>query len=147
MITCFIGFGSNLGDRNYYIRAAAQRIALIPSTRMLKLSTLIETRPCGGGPQGNYLNGVGAIETTLSPYALLTALQEIERSLGRVRTVKNAPRTIDLDILLYGDFCMNEDALEIPHPRMASRDFVLIPFKEIAPHQAERFLSSARQRL
>ncbi|MDD5730325.1 MAG: 2-amino-4-hydroxy-6-hydroxymethyldihydropteridine diphosphokinase [Candidatus Omnitrophica bacterium] len=133
MVTCFIGLGSNLGDRNYYITAAIKRIKMLPFTRIKKISSIIETAPQGGPAQGPYLNAVLALDTGLAPYSLLQKLQEIENSLGRVRTGKNSPRTIDLDILIYSDTLINEEALRIPHPRMMEREFVLTPLKEIAP--------------
>lgn len=132
MVTCFIGVGSNLGDRQYNINTAIKKIKVMPSTRITKISRMIETVPQGGPAQGLYLNGAIKISTELSPYQLLKELQAIETALGRVRTVVNGPRQIDLDILTYGDLCMNEEALCIPHPRMLTRDFVLIPLKEIA---------------
>ncbi len=133
MATCFIGMGSNLGDREYYINNAIKKIRAMPGTQIKKISRIIESPPEGASPQGPYLNGVMEIETTLRPYQLLQELQGIESSLGRVRTVKGGPRTIDLDILTYGGIRMNEMALSIPHPRMLERDFVLKPLREIAP--------------
>lgn len=106
---------------------------MLPFTRIKKISSIIETAPQGGPAQGPYLNAVLALDTGLAPYSLLQKLQEIENSLGRVRTGKNSPRTIDLDILIYSDTLINEEALRIPHPRMMEREFVLTPLKEIAP--------------
>jgi 2-amino-4-hydroxy-6-hydroxymethyldihydropteridine diphosphokinase len=97
------------------------------------VSAIIETAPVGGPPQGSFLNGVVEIETTLSPKDILTSLQEIENALGRVRTKRWGPRTIDLDILLYGDEVIGEPDLVIPHPMMHERAFVLKPLAEIAP--------------
>jgi 2-amino-4-hydroxy-6-hydroxymethyldihydropteridine diphosphokinase len=133
MVICYIALGSNLGDRKLNIESAIKRIRCLHNTKVSKVSSLIETVAQGGPFQGSYLNAVLETETELSPYQLLQELQRIEAMLGRVRTIKNAPRTIDLDILIYGDICMKEDALCIPHPRMMERDFVLIPLKEIAP--------------
>lgn len=100
---------------------------------ILRVSTLIETKPVGGPPQGNFLNGVVEIETTLTPRDLLKRLQEIEESLGRVRAERWGPRTIDLDILLYGDQVIHEPDLVIPHPLMHERRFVLQPLAQLAP--------------
>jgi 2-amino-4-hydroxy-6-hydroxymethyldihydropteridine diphosphokinase len=133
MTTCYIGIGSNIGDRLFYINSAIRAIKMLSCTRVNKVSRIIETAPQGGPVQGYFLNGVIEIATDLNPYELLKELRGIESSLGRVRTVKNAARTIDLDILLYGDVCLNEEALSIPHPRMLERDFVLIPLEQIAP--------------
>ncbi len=133
MVTCYIAAGSNLGDRKFYIESAIKKIQILPNTKVKKVSSIIETAPQGGPAQGPYLNAVLEIETGLSPYQLLRELQQIESGLGRVRVVVNGPRTIDLDILFYGDLYMQEEALCIPHPRMQERDFVMFPLKEIAP--------------
>lgn len=133
MVTCYIGIGSNLGDRRYHIDKAIKEIRMLGVTKVKKISRIIETLPQGGPVQGPYLNGVLEIETQLTPYQLLQELQKIETALGRTRAVINGPRTIDLDILTYADLRIHEDALCIPHPRMLERDFVLVPLKEIAP--------------
>ncbi|MBL7081639.1 MAG: 2-amino-4-hydroxy-6-hydroxymethyldihydropteridine diphosphokinase [Candidatus Omnitrophica bacterium] len=133
MVTCYIGFGSNLGNRQDYIDKAIKRMRLLNITHVRKISKIIETQPGSGPPQGPYLNGVIEIETELSPYELLRALQKIENDLGRRREARFGPRTIDLDILLYGDITIKEEALSIPHPRMLKRDFVMEPLREIAP--------------
>ncbi|MEW6075222.1 MAG: 2-amino-4-hydroxy-6-hydroxymethyldihydropteridine diphosphokinase [Candidatus Omnitrophota bacterium] len=143
MVTSFIGIGSNIGDRRRYITAAIRQLKTLPATRVSKMSEIMETMPEKGPAQGNYLNCVVQIETDLFPYQLLQALQKIEISLGRFRTVKNAPRTIDLDILLYADATIHEEGLCIPHPRMLEREFVLVPLKEIAPDVANRLLGRA----
>ncbi len=142
MVTCYIGVGSNLGDRQYYINTAIKKIMMLTATRVRKISRIIETPPHGGPDQGPYLNGVLEIETELNPYHLLQDLQKIESSLGRVRVIKDGPRTIDLDILTYGELSINECALCIPHPRIFEREFVLIPLKEIAPEVVERLQTS-----
>jgi len=116
-------------------------IRAFADTRVIKVSKIIETLPQGGPPQGPYLNAVAQIQTGLAPYALLAQLQKVEADLGRVRVVVNGPRTIDLDILLYGDIRMQEEALCIPHPRMLERDFVMVPLQEIAPGLARKLRS------
>jgi 2-amino-4-hydroxy-6-hydroxymethyldihydropteridine diphosphokinase len=133
MVTCYIGIGSNLGDRQYYINTAIRKIMMLINTRVRKISQIIETPAQGGPLQGPYLNGVLEIETEISPYQLLQEFQKIESSLGRVRSVKNAARTIDLDILTYGELRIDETALCIPHPRLLEREFVFKPLSEIAP--------------
>ncbi len=132
MSRCFIGVGSNLGNREENIKNAK---SLLNKTKIkiLKESSLIETRPVGGPKQGKFLNGVLEIETKLSPDKLLQTLKTIERKLARIKTVKNGPRTIDLDILLYEDKVIKTSKLIIPHPRMHERSFVIKPLKEIAP--------------
>lgn len=145
MITCYIGVGSNLGDRKFNIESAIKKIRTLESTKIRKVSAIIETAPQGGPPQGLYLNAVLETETQLTPYQLLQELQRIESMLGRVRVVVNSPRAIDLDILTYGDICMNETALSIPHPRMLERDFVMLPLKEIAPELVKKLQSKAKE--
>ena len=132
MTIAYLGLGSNVGDRQANIDAAIRAIDALPGTEVMKVSTIIETEPVGGPPQGPFLNGAVEIDTELTPRQLLDAVKGIERGLGRVRTVKDGPRTIDIDILLYGDLSVREDGLRIPHPRMHERDFVKIPLREIA---------------
>lgn len=131
MSIVYIGIGSNLGQRKENIQRA---IFLLEKqgNKILKTSTIIETEPVGGPPQGKFLNAVIKIETSLQPLDLLKVLQTIEQQLGRVRTIPNAARTIDLDILLYDKISMQTPELIIPHPRIFEREFVLKPFKEIA---------------
>jgi 2-amino-4-hydroxy-6-hydroxymethyldihydropteridine diphosphokinase len=128
---CYIGIGSNLGNREKRIEEAIKKLKNIKSVKVRKISGIRETEPVGGPKQGKYLNGVIEIETELKPRELLLRLQGIENQLGRERTVKDGPRTIDLDILLYGDSNIDEPGLKIPHPRMAEREFVMKPLKEI----------------
>jgi len=128
---CFIGIGSNLGDREKYIKNAIEKLKETEGIEVKKISNIYETEPVGGPKQGEYLNGVMEIETWLKPRELITELQKIEKQLGRIRSVKNAPRTIDLDILLYGDEKIDEPGLKVPHPRMHEREFVMKPLKEI----------------
>ncbi len=128
---CYIGIGSNLGDREKYIGSAIEKLRAIKGVKVKKISNIHETDPVGGPRQGKYLNGALELETELEPRELLAKLQAIENELGRKRLVKNAPRTIDLDILLYGDKKINEPGLKVPHPRMREREFVMKPLKEI----------------
>jgi len=128
---CYIGIGSNLGDREKYIKNAIEKLKEIKGVEVKKVSNIYETEPVGGPKQGKYLNGVIGIETYLDPRELMIKLQEIEKQSGRIRSVKNAPRTMDLDILLYGDKKIDEPGLNIPHPRMCEREFVMKPLKEI----------------
>ena len=131
MTICYIGIGSNLGRRRRNISRAIERIEDNPDIVLRRVSTIYETDPVGGIAQGRFLNGVLEIETSLSPKALLKELNGIEESLGRERTVKNGPRTIDLDILYYGDDVVNDDKLVIPHPRIDEREFVLRGLREL----------------
>ena len=138
MVEVFIGIGSNLGDRAVNIEKAVARITANPQIDDVVLSSLIDTEPVGDLVQPNYLNGVVKFRTSLSPQELLGVLLSIEKELGRVRTVKNASRTIDLDILLYGDRIINQPDLQIPHPRMWEREFVMRPLLEIDPRMMDR---------
>ncbi len=133
MTICYIGIGSNLGDRRRSIDAAIEKIKGSGGIRLLRTSSFYETEPLGDIPQGKFVNGVIEIETDLAPRGLLGRLQEIETSLGRTRDVFHGPRTIDLDILLYGGEAVDERGLVIPHPRMHERNFVLRPLRELAP--------------
>jgi 2-amino-4-hydroxy-6-hydroxymethyldihydropteridine diphosphokinase len=137
MVICYIGIGSNLGDRQQHIRQAVRKIRQVPDTKVMNVSPVMESEPCGGPPQGDYLNAVLELDTGLTPYVLLQSLQMIELELGRIRTIANGPRTIDLDILTYGEYILNEPALCIPHPRMLERDFVMKPLCAIAPHAVD----------
>lgn len=128
---CYIGVGSNLGDRQGNIEAAIQRLREAGGIEVTKVSSIYETEPVGGPQQPKYLNGVIAINTELEPRQLLLALQKIENQLGKQRSVKNGPRTIDLDILMYGEEEIDEPDLKIPHQRMHEREFVLKPLRDI----------------
>ena len=121
-----------MGNRAAYIQQAVRELET-RGIQITKMSSLIETEPVGGPPQGKYLNAVAECVTQLLPEDLLFTIQEIEKSIGRVKTVVGGPRVIDLDILLYDQIKINKPDLVIPHPRMHSRDFVLTPLKEIAP--------------
>jgi 2-amino-4-hydroxy-6-hydroxymethyldihydropteridine diphosphokinase len=134
MVRVFVAIGSNVGDRRSHCRNAQDRLARLSETALIRVSGLIETAPQEGATGGLFLNGVVELETALSPEALLCALQEIETALGRpAHRGRGTPRTMDLDILLYGDRLVRQPGLEIPHPRMAQRRFVLEPLAAIAP--------------
>ncbi|MDP2939112.1 MAG: 2-amino-4-hydroxy-6-hydroxymethyldihydropteridine diphosphokinase [Candidatus Omnitrophota bacterium] len=132
MAECFIGIGSNLGDREKNIKSAIKLLKK-SKIKILKESSLIETKPIGFSKQGKFLNGVLQIETKLEPQKLLQTLKSIEKKLGRIKTFKNGPRTIDLDILTYNDKVIKSRNLTIPHPRIFKRSFVINPLKEISP--------------
>ena len=133
-VTAYIGLGANLGDREANIRRALDVLDADPRVTITRRSSLIETDPVGGpAGQPRFFNGVAELATELSPQDLAALLHAIETQLGRQRRGPNAPRTIDLDLLLYDDLCLETDALTIPHPRMHERRFVLAPLAEIAP--------------
>ena len=130
----FIGLGANLGDREASLRAAVAALHALPGTRVQRVSALYRSAPvAAGGP--DYFNAVAELTTTLAPRPLLHALQAIELAAGRERPYRNAPRTLDLDILLYGNQCIATPQLTVPHPRMHERAFVLLPLAELAPEQ------------
>jgi len=131
MPVVFIGLGSNLGDREDYINKAINCLKETSNITVEKVSSIIETEPQDAAGQEKYLNAVIKLETNFAALDLLKKMQSIEDSLGRVRTFKNAPRTIDLDILLYGEEVIDEPELKIPHPRMFERKFVIEPLLEI----------------
>lgn len=125
MHTVYIAVGSNMGDRRGYIDAAKRDVKALKDVYFMRESSVLETEPIGGPVQGKYLNAVWQCETLLEPDVLLKELLAIETKLGRVRTVKNAPRTIDLDVLLYDQLIFNGASLTVPHPRMHERAFIL----------------------
>jgi 2-amino-4-hydroxy-6-hydroxymethyldihydropteridine diphosphokinase len=128
----FLGLGSNVGDREANLAQAQTRLSERGFSIEAK-SALYETEPVGGPPQGPFLNQVIAGDTPLTPQALLDACLAVEHELGRVRREPNGPRTLDVDILLFGDQVLNAGAFQVPHPRMHERRFVLVPLVEIAP--------------
>ncbi|HMC59389.1 MAG TPA: 2-amino-4-hydroxy-6-hydroxymethyldihydropteridine diphosphokinase [Candidatus Solibacter sp.] len=132
MKTVYLSLGSNIGDREANLRAAIERLAA-PRLRVLRVSPIYETEPVDYTDQRWFLNLAVEAETALFPMQLLARTGKIERALGRVRTVLNGPRTIDIDILLYGNAVVHCATLEIPHPRMAQRRFVLAPLADLAP--------------
>ena len=132
--TAWIGLGANLGERQATLRQALAGIGALPGTRVLRVSSLYRSAPVdAGGP--DYLNAVAEITTSLAPQALLQALQTLEHAAGRERPYRNAPRTLDLDILIYGDLQLATDTLTLPHPRLRERAFVLLPLAELAPER------------
>lgn len=132
-VTAYIGLGSNLGDRNKNLDDAVRLLSGMPGIEAVQVSSYYETEPVGYEEQGLFLNAAARIETSLSAQELLYACQDIETRLGRVRTVRWGPRTIDLDILLFGSSIIDTPELEIPHPLMHERAFVLKPLCELDP--------------
>lgn len=133
-VSAWIGLGANLGDRGAALAQAVEALSLLPATRLIKVSGLYASAPIdAGGP--DYLNAVAELATRLEPLALLDGLQAIEQAAGRERSYRNAPRTLDLDLVLYGEQQIQNERLSVPHPRMTERAFVLLPLAEIAPEQ------------
>ncbi len=133
MTRVFVGLGSNLGDRQAYLERALDALRELPETRVLAVSSFYDTEPVGDPTEPDYLNAVAEMETRLSPERLLWNLQLIESRLGRPRTGRSGPRTIDLDLLFYDRLVLEQPGLELPHPRYAERAFVLVPMAELAP--------------
>lgn len=141
-ITAYIALGANLGDANSSLRQAVQALDKLPLTKVRQQSGLYKTAPLdtdsgheAPAPGADYLNAVVEIETGLNACALLDGLQRLELQAGRERPFRNAPRTLDLDLLLYGSARIESARLTVPHPRMTQRAFVLVPLSEIAPGQ------------
>lgn len=128
----YLGLGSNMGDREASLRTALDQLDA-PDFRLRRVSSFYETEPIGFREQGWFLNLAAEFETELLPEQLLNRMQKIEMGMGRTRTVANGPRTIDIDILLYGEVVMKTEGLEIPHPRYRERRFTLAPLAELNP--------------
>ncbi len=133
MARAVIGLGANLGDPVAQLRAAIEAIGRLPLTRLARASSFYRTAPVGFAAQPDFVNAAVAIDTGLDPRALLDALKSIEVAAGRERSFKDAPRMLDLDLLLYADRLIDEPELVVPHPRMHERAFVLAPLVEIEP--------------
>ncbi len=132
-VTAYIGLGANLGDPIATLHEALDAIAALPASELLARSSFYRSAPIdAAGP--DFVNAVAALRTRLAPLDLLAGLQAIEQSHGRQRPYRNAPRSLDLDVLLYGDVVVDSDALVLPHPRLHERAFVLRPLVEIAPN-------------
>jgi 2-amino-4-hydroxy-6-hydroxymethyldihydropteridine diphosphokinase len=129
-----IGLGSNLGDRRVHLDEAVNALAAVGE--VVAVSSYYETAPVGGPPQGDYLNAVVVLDTDLDPAGVLERLLEIERNRGRLREERWGPRTLDLDLLLYGNQAVEQPGLTVPHPRMTERRFVLEPLVEVWPEAA-----------
>jgi 2-amino-4-hydroxy-6-hydroxymethyldihydropteridine diphosphokinase len=132
-VRTYVGLGSNLGDREAMIRSALEALHALPDTDLVRASSLYDTEAVGGPEQPNYLNAAAQLDTELSARQLLWNLQLIERRLGRVRAERWGPRVIDLDLLLYGAQIIDEPDLQVPHPELTNRSFVLVPLVELDP--------------
>lgn len=132
VVRAFVGVGANLGDAPATVRAALQALQRLPQSRWVASSSLYRSAPLDA-PGPDFVNAVVELRTELGPQALLQRLQAIEQRFGRVRGARNAPRTLDLDLLLYGELCIDEPALTLPHPRAHLRGFVLRPLAELDP--------------
>ena len=127
----YIALGSNLAQPDLQVHQAFDALARLPGTRLLARSSCYRSAPVGYADQPDFINAVACVETRLAPHDLLQSLLSIEQEFGRVREFRNAPRTLDLDLLIVDDICMHEPGLTLPHPRMHERAFVLLPLVEI----------------
>ena len=134
MHLAYIGFGSNIGDRLKHLQNAIHALSKTEGINLQEISSVYKTDPVGYEAQGQFLNGVAAIQTSLSPLSLLQTLKKIETLIGRQHRIRWGPREIDLDILIYGNLCVQTEKLVIPHPEMHLRGFVLAPLAQIAPN-------------
>jgi 2-amino-4-hydroxy-6-hydroxymethyldihydropteridine diphosphokinase len=135
-VPAWVSLGTNLGDRAAHVAFAVRALGALPDTRLVALSPVFETDPVGPPPQGPFLNAVAELATELAPRALLDALLAIERDAGRVRAAERwTARSLDLDLLLYGDRVLDEPGLAVPHPRLVERPFVLEPLAALAPER------------
>lgn len=137
-VRAYVALGANLGDAQASVRQAVHALNQLPQTRVAQASSLYRTAPVVSGPAGpdagpDYINAVVALDTALPALDLLDQLQALEQAAGRERSYRDAPRTLDLDLLLYGQSCIESPRLTVPHPRMGQRAFVLVPLAEIAP--------------
>lgn len=138
MTVAWIGIGSNVGDRVGFCRRAVTELEIAPGIAVDAISSIYETSPVGGPPQRSFMNLVVRLETSLGPRELLEASQRIERRLGREESdIRWGPRVVDLDVLLFGDEKVSEPDLEIPHPRLTERRFVLVPILEVDPEATD----------
>jgi 2-amino-4-hydroxy-6-hydroxymethyldihydropteridine diphosphokinase len=143
----YVGLGSNLGEREYLIRSAAEGLDLIPMTKLVRISSLYDTKPIGELEQPDYLNAVALVTTGLDPSRLLWNLHLIENKLGRRRNVRWEPRPIDLDLLFFEDAVIDEEGIKVPHPEAHKRAFVLVPMNELSPDYVHPVLKKSIEEL
>lgn len=137
MTLAYLGIGTNLGDRLAFLQGAVDGLAATSGTRVVAVSPVYETDPVGGPEQPDFLNAVVVVDTALDPHELLAACQGLEQEAHRVRAERWGPRTLDVDVLLYGDERIDTADLVVPHPRAGERAFVLVPLADVAPERAE----------
>jgi len=148
MVACLLGLGSNLGDREVTLSAALAEIDALPNVRLARRSEWHRSRPLGGPPdQAEFINAAAVVETSIPPLTLLAELQDIESRHGRTRSRRWAPRTLDIDVLLYGNEVSETQMLTLPHPRMSFRRFVLQPAAEVAPRMLHPVIGWPVERL
>lgn len=146
-VDAYVALGANLGDPEAQVQTAIKALSLLPETSLTRRSSLYRGKPVGYADQPDFVNAVVQLRTRLGPRVLLEHCLAMEKRQGRRRTFRNAPRTLDLDVLLYNGLVMAEPGLTLPHPRMHERAFVLVPLAEIAPHCQIPGHGTARQLL
>ncbi len=132
-VTAYLGLGANLGDRQGTLKQALKELSLLPTIEVIAVSSFYQTAPVGLTDQPDFLNAAAAIRTTLTAQELLAQVLQLEQQMGRVRTVRWGPRTIDIDILAFGSEAIDLPGLTVPHPRLEERAFAMVPLTEIAP--------------
>jgi len=143
MTRAAIALGSNLDDPEAHVKRGFDDLAALPGTKLLARSKLYRTKPVGYADQPDFINACALVDTALAPRELLRGLLDIEKRHGRQRGIPNGPRTLDLDIVLYGEEKIDEPGLAIPHPRAAERDFVLDPLRDVWPEAVSRLVPRA----
>jgi 2-amino-4-hydroxy-6-hydroxymethyldihydropteridine diphosphokinase len=140
----YLALGSNLGDRVAHLQHAIDELDRHDEVDVVAVSRVYATDPVGGPEQGEYLNAVVAVDTTLAPHALLHVAHAVEQAARRERSVRWGPRTLDVDVLLHGESTVDDAELTVPHPRMWERDFVLVPLRDVAPERVPRLADDGR---
>ena len=129
--TAYVAFGGNIGDTEKIIREAVDALTLVPGITVVQVSDIFETKPWGYEAQNNFKNACAKLDVVISPSALLGVCLGIEAAMGRIRSIKNGPRVIDIDVIMYEDETIESEELILPHPRMWERDFVLMPLLQV----------------
>ena len=145
--TAYIAFGGNMGDTRTVICEAVDALNLVPGITVLAVSSMLETKPWGYESQDNFINACARLDVTVSPQALLGVCLGIEAAMGRHRSIKNGPRIIDIDVIMYDDEEINTKELILPHPRMWERDFVLVPLLQVIEDDKKSIIENAIKKL
>lgn len=145
--TAYVAFGGNIGDTRRIIKEAVDALMLVPGISVLSVSDMLETKPWGYEEQNNFINACAKLNVSISPQALLGVCLGIEAAVGRKRSIKNGPRIIDIDLIMYEDEEINTDELILPHPRMWERDFVLVPLLQVVNEDKRGIIENGIKKL
>lgn len=145
--TAYVAFGGNIGDTRRIIKEAVDALMLVPGVSVLSVSDMLETKPWGYEEQNNFINACAKLNVSISPQALLGVCLGIEAAVGRKRSIKNGPRIIDIDLIMYEDEEINTDELILPHPRMWERDFVLVPLLQVVNEDKRGIIENGIKKL